>query len=204
MNFIVKKLLTSLSLIILANTSLFVIAETKTENNAALLAELSAHSKAIQSLQGHFVQQKNIAVLPVPLNSTGQFQFEQGKEVIWEVLTPVKNTVHLTPKGISFDSDQHKNQAAPQQAGVEVVAKIFMGVIAGELDSLNSYFLVQASGDIKHWQLLLTPRSPNLAAYINTITLQGGEFTEQLDIAETNGDKTNIRFTTDKVVRKAE
>jgi hypothetical protein len=72
------------------------------------------------------------------------------------------------------------------------------------LDSLKSYFLVQASGDTKHWQLLLTPRSPNLAAYIQNITLQGSEFTEQLDIAETNGDKTNIRFTTDKVVRKAE
>jgi hypothetical protein len=34
--------------------------------------------------------------------------------------------------------------------------------------------------------------------------LQGSEFTEQLDIAEANGDKTHIAFTTDKVVRKAE
>jgi len=194
-----KKLLL-LTLLVSAN----VFADITTREDVALLAELSARSKAIQSLHGHFIQRKNIAVLPVPLNSTGQFQFEQGKEVVWEVLTPVHNVVHLTPRGISFENEQNRNQAAPQQAGVEVVAKIFMGVIAGELGSLDGYFLIQASGDIKHWKLTLSPRSPNLAAYISNITLQGGEFTEQLDIAETNGDKTNIRFTTDKVVRKAE
>jgi len=181
-----------------------VFADITTPKEVALLAELSARSKAIRSLQGHFVQKKNIAVLPVPLNSTGQFQFEQGKEVIWEVLTPVHNTVRLTPQGISFKNEQNENKAVPQQAGVDVVAKIFMGVISGELASLDGYFLIQASGDIKNWKLILSPRSPSLAAYIQNITLQGSEFTEQLDIAETNGDNTHIRFTTDKVVRKAE
>jgi len=174
-------------------------------NNANLLAQLSARSKAIQSLQGHFVQEKHIAVLPVPLNSNGKFAFEQGKGVDWETLTPVRNAVHLTPNGISFEDDKGKTQnPAAQQAGVEVVAKIFMGVITGELDDLNNYFAVVASGSDKQWKLLLTPRSANLAAYIQTIELNGGEFTEQLDIAETNGDKTHIAFTTDKVVRKAE
>lgn len=172
-------------------------------DEVALLAQLSARSKSIQSLQGHFTQQKHIAVLPAPLNSTGQFHFEQGKNVVWETLTPVHNSVHLTPKGISFDDDQHQLQGAPnQQAGVEVVAKIFMGVIAGELDSLNDYFTINALGDSSHWTLQLTPRSANLAAYIKGIELQGGELTEQLDIAETNGDTTHINFTTDKVVRK--
>jgi len=174
-------------------------------NNTALLAELSARSKAIESLQGHFVQQKHIAVLPVPLNSTGKFAFEQGKGVDWETLTPVRNAVHLTPKGISFEDESGKAQhQAAQQAGVEVVAKIFMGVITGELDGLNNYFSMVVSGSGKQWKLLLTPRSENLAAYIQSIELQGSEFTEQLDIAETNGDKTHIAFTTDKVVRKAE
>ena len=179
------------------------VAHNSDQSNAALLAQLSARSKAIQSLHGHFVQQKNIAVLPVPLQSTGQFQFEQGKSVVWETLTPVRNAVHLSPKGISFDDDKHTQGAQAQPAGVEVVAKIFMGVIAGELDSLNDYFTITASGDSNHWQLQLAPRSANLAAYIKRIELAGGELTEQLDISETNGDATHIHFTTDKVVRKA-
>ena len=180
-------------------------AASSTANNTALLAQLSARSKAIQSLQGQFVQQKHIAVLPVPLSSTGRFAFEQGKGVDWETLTPVRNAVHLTPKGISFEDDKGQTQnPVAQQAGVEVVAKIFMGVITGELDSLNNYFSVAASGSAQAWTLVLTPRSANLAAYIQTIQLKGSEFTDQLDIAETNGDKTHIQFSTDKVVRKPE
>lgn len=174
-------------------------AKHQANSDAALLAQLSQRSKAIKSLQGRFVQQKTIAVLPAPLNSTGRFQFEQGKGVVWELLTPVQNKVELTPKGISFASEQGK--APMQQAGVEVVAKIFMGVIAGELDSLKDYFAVEAHGDGSKWTLRLTPHSANLAAYIKSIELQGGELTEQLDIAEANGDHTHIAFVTDKVVR---
>lgn len=170
------------------------------KSDATLLAQLAERSKAIQSTEGRFVQQKHIAVLPVPLNSTGRFQFTQGKGVVWEVLTPVQNKVELTPKGISFGNEQSANQAAAQQAGIEVVAKIFMGVIAGELDTLNDYFAVAASGDSSKWTLRLTPHSANLAAYIKSIELQGGEVTEQLDIAEANGDRTHISFTTDKIL----
>ena len=168
----------------------------------ALLGRLAARSKTIDSLEGHFVQQKHIAVLPVPLKSTGKFEFRQAKGVLWETLTPIRSTVNLTPTGISFADDQGRVQTA-QQAGIEVIAKIFTGVITGELEGLNNYFVVTAMGTDKQWQLSLSPRSANLAAYIRAIELHGGEFTEELTIAETNGDQTHIEFTTDKVVRKA-
>lgn len=167
------------------------------QNSASLLAQLGERSKTIQTLEGRFEQQKKVAVLPVPLNSSGRFQFEQGKGVVWELLAPVQNKLELTSKGINFGNDQQVSSV--QQAGVEVVAKIFMGVIAGELDTLKDYFAVTAEGDSTQWVLHLTPHSANLAAYIKRIELRGGEFTEQLDIAEANGDSTLIRFTTDKV-----
>lgn len=168
-----------------------------------LLAQLSARSQAIQSLQGQFEQQKTIAVLPVPLSSSGQFSFVQGKEVIWETLVPVQSRLQLTPGGISFADAEGVQQspAQAQQAGTEIVAKIFMGVIAGELDSLQDYFTLTATGSTGDWQIQLVPRSPNLSAYITRIELSGGEFTEHLNIAEANGDKTYIVFTTSKVVR---
>lgn len=172
--------------------------------NDALLAQLSARSQAIQSLEGKFQQQKTIAVLPVPLNSNGRFSFEQGKEVVWETLLPVQSRLTLTPGGISFADakGEQKTPAQAQQAGAEIVAKIFMGVIAGELDSLQDYFTLSATGTASDWQIQLVPRSANLSAYITRIELRGGQYTEHLDIAEANGDKTYIMFTTDKVVPK--
>lgn len=170
----------------------------------ALLAQLAARSQTIQTLEGVFEQQKSIAVLPVPLSSSGRFSFEQGKAVVWETLVPVQSRLTLTPGGISFADAQgeQKTPAQAQQAGAEIVAKIFMGVIAGELDSLQDYFNLKATGSASEWQIQLSPRSANLAAYINSIELRGREFTEQLDIREANGDKTHIVFTTGKVVHK--
>lgn len=169
-----------------------------------LLDELVARSQSIQSLEGVFEQQKTIAVLPMPLASNGRFSFEQGKEVVWETLVPVQSRMTLTAGGIHLDdaSGADKTPAQVKQAGAEIVAKIFMGVIAGELDSLKDYFTLSATGTTGDWKILLKPRSENLAAYINDIELSGGEFTEHLNISEANGDKTYIVFATQKVVRK--
>lgn len=187
-----------------SETSLKDSAEQKADDK--LLTQLAQRSQEIQSLEGTFSQQKTIAVLPVPLSSNGRFSFEQGKEVVWETLMPVQSRLTLTPKGISFADAKGEQktpaQAQAQQAGAEIVAKIFMGVIAGELDSLQDYFTLSATGTTAEWQIRLVPRSTNLSAYIASIELRGGEYTEHLDIAEANGDKTYIVFTTNKVVRK--
>jgi len=169
-----------------------------------LLATLAARGRAIQSLEGHFEQQKTIAVLPAPLKSHGHYVFTQGKEVYWETLMPVQSRVLLTPEGISF-SDPSGEQNAPaqaQHAGAEVVAKMFMGVIAGELDSMQDYFTLTATGSASAWKIQMVPRSTNISAYITRIEVRGAEFTEQLEILEANGDKTLIIITTDKVVRQ--
>lgn len=186
----------------------FVTSAVADSESDKLLDQLVARSQSIQSLEGVFEQQKTIAVLPMPLSSNGRFSFEQGKEVVWETLVPIQSRMTLTPGGIRLDDangiDKTPAQASPQkqQAGAEIVAKIFMGVIAGELDSLRDYFTLSASGTPGDWKILLQPRSENLAAYINEIELRGGEFTEHLDIREANGDNTYIVFATNKVVRK--
>ncbi len=163
-----------------------------------LLAQLSARAKTIASLDGRFDQQKTIAVLPMPINSSGEFHFAQGQGVVWETRVPVQSQVKLSPGGISFD-----DQPAPpgSNQATAIVAKIFMGVIAGELASLSDYFSIQTLGDADHWQLILTPRSDNLKAYIHSIEVRGEEFTEQLAIDEANGDKTLIKFSVEQVAR---
>lgn len=192
------------NLLAIAAIFLFANSAWATADSDELLDQLVARSQSIQSLEGVFEQQKTIAVLPMPLSSNGRFSFEQGKEVVWETLVPVQSRMTLTTGGIRLDdaSGADKTPAQVKQAGAKIVAKIFMGVIAGELDSLQDYFTLNATGTSEDWKILLKPRSENLAAYITEIELRGSEFTEHLDIREANGDKTRIVFTTNKVVRK--
>ncbi|PUA27671.1 MAG: hypothetical protein B0W54_14070 [Cellvibrio sp. 79] len=168
-----------------------------------LLAALGERSRQIQSLHGQFEQQKTIAVLPTPLDSNGRFTVEQGQFVVWELLQPVQQTIRLSPAGITLETDGKAEQigASMPKNGAETVTRIFMAVISGQWQTLRDHFAIEATGDTGKWQLTLTPRSPALASYIRQITIRGGEFTEYLAIAETNGDNTSIRLVTDKVVR---
>ncbi len=173
--------------------------------DADLLAELTRRSAAIEALEGSFVQTKSIAVLPVPITSTGKFSFDRKVGVLWETLEPVRNSLQISAGTIKFEDAQGKSLLEGQgpAAGAEVIARIFSGVIAGDLAALNEYFVATSAGSSTKWQIILVPRSPNLAAYIKKIELQGHEITEQLDIAEANGDATRIQLTTGKVTRTA-
>lgn len=178
-----------------------------------LLATLGERSQAVHSLQGRFEQQKKIAVLPAPLTSHGRFALEQrqqgeqgqGNYIEWELLEPVQQTIRLSPKGITLDMAGKTTDAlaGPMPTkGAETVTRVFMAIVSGQWETLRDYFDIQASGDSGKWQLVLKPRSTSLATYIHQIDIRGGEFTEQLDIAEANGDSTHIRLLVDKVVRQ--
>ncbi len=172
----------------------------------ALLAELSRRSADIKTLTGTFTQAKTIAVLPVPLNSQGEFRVERDK-VLWETLAPVRSSLEISGGQINFADAQGKSLldgtegADDAKASSEIVARIFTGVIAGDLSALNEYFTAIVSGDSQQWQITLVPRSANMAAYIRHILVQGGELTEQLDIVEANGDNTHIVLVTREIVR---
>ena len=174
--------------------------------NAAFLAAFSAKNQTIAHLAGQFEQSKTIAVLPMPIRSSGVFEFTQGQGVVWETQEPIQNRIHLTAQGIDTqttdgNSETLQGQDATKSQGAGLVASIFMGVIAGDLSQLTRFFTLEANTQGEQWQLVLTPNSPNLGAYIRQIRLEGHDFTEQLHIAETNGDTTDIRFTTTQVKR---
>ena len=168
-----------------------------------LLAALGERSRQIQSLHGQFEQQKTIAVLPAPLVSSGRFSVEQGQSVVWEVVEPVQQTIRLSPGKIALETEgktETLGERIPRK-GAETITRIFMAVISGQWETLADYFAIETRGDAGKWHLMLTPLSPALAGYIRQIDIRGGEFTEQVSIAETNGDSTHIRLVTDKVVR---
>lgn len=173
--------------------------------NEDLLATLGERSRQVQSLQGQFEQQKTIAVLPAPLVSTGRFTFEQGQFVVWELVQPVQQTLRLSPAGMTLDIDGKAAEKPGERLpgkGAETITRIFMAVISGQWENLRDYFAIEARGEAGKWHLVLRPRSSNLAAYIRQIDIRGTEFTEQVFIAETNGDSTDIRLITEKVIRR--
>lgn len=175
--------------------------------DADLLTELGNRNKSISALEGAFVQQKHISVLPLPIQSSGTFRFSDQQGIEWVTLSPISQRLQLTASGITVGDQPLGGQTLGKQApnhqpqAPAVIAKIFMGLISGELDSLNDYFEIEATGSIEQWQLSLKPISANLSVYIDTIIVSGAEYTDELTISERNGDTSHISFTISKIER---
>lgn len=164
-----------------------------------LLSVLSARNQSITAIHGRFEQHKTIAVLPLPLRSSGRFDFQRGAGIHWQFEQPIDSTLRITAQGIQWaeQPQQTADTAASTMAG-----SIFLGLISGDMETIANLFEIQAAGQPRRWALTLRPLSDALAAYIDRIVLSGAELTERVLVIEHNGDRTRIDFTADAVTRE--
>lgn len=157
----------------------------------SLLEELSNKARNIERLDGLFVQNRQITVLPLPLISTGEFSYHHQTGMIWTTLEPIQSKVRITHHGI-----QTEIMGTPSAvAGSAQLATILLSIFSGNLASLTEQFYIQESGDITGWHLHLTPKNELVANQIAAIDIRGKEITESVAIADANGDSSKLMFT---------
>ncbi|WP_110642406.1 outer membrane lipoprotein carrier protein LolA [Salinicola sp. CPA57] len=152
------------------------------------LDDLQRQLAATPSVAGRFEQQRELADLDSSLTSTGTFVFERGKRVVWELKTPVQERIELTPQAITDGS----GETAPP--GGEQVAQLFLQLLEGDWQALESRFTLQLSGDQDAWQVALTPKEAALRERIAGITLQGDRTIDHLDMRTPDGDRLKVRL----------
>ena len=163
-----------------------------------LLAPLSAQAFDLDDLQrqlattpalaGSFEQRRELADLDSSLTSRGTFIFERGKRVVWQLETPVEERIELTPEAITDGS----GESAPP--GGEQVAQLFLQLLEGDWQALESRFTLALSGDQDAWQVALTPKEAALRERIAGITLQGDRTIDRLDMRTPDGDRLEVRL----------
>lgn len=168
---------------------------------------LLAHLAEIEELQGTFRQTRHIAVLAIPLHSTGTFHYQREQGIVWRTEDPIRSEIRITPnQGVVAIDELGGSRALPAS---DVVAGIFLSLFAGELDQLREYFAVEAvpadtlprdsaepamgreSGH-PSWALRLTPKLPALAGQIEYVLVAGAEHVDSVAIQDANGDRSEL------------
>ncbi|MDB4077668.1 outer membrane lipoprotein carrier protein LolA [Porticoccaceae bacterium] len=160
---------------------------------ADLVDQLSVRAGSLQSMQGRFSMQRQIAVLPLPLESKGRFKYSKGLGLRWETLSPVQSLLSINQQGVSVDGVQRS------QIGVREFAKALLDIFAGDMEELADTFTISSIGDLNQWQLILEPRIHEVAARLVKISITGAKNTESIEILETNMDITLINLVTESV-----
>lgn len=156
-----------------------------------LQKQLSAH----QTVQGDVQQKRYLRSLGQPLLSQGQFVMAADKGLLWEMRSPIASLIHITPQGMMHQDGAGRWQPVQQQgAGSQTQIRLFMDLLSGNTRSLSGQFTQSLQGDAKGWTLTLDPASAVLKQIFQRITIRGSRSVDQVTLAETQGDRTEILF----------
>ena len=151
-----------------------------------VLAQINARLVKTVITNGNFQQEKQLKILHKPLISTGVFTYHQSKGVIWKTLTPVVSLLLVNQSRLLTNQGE---QAVPATFG-----RVFQAMLGGDLTQLADDFSITGTDQKASWQLQLKPKDELLQKIISTIVLSGDNELRLLEIQETSGNITHIKF----------
>lgn len=147
-------------------------------------------------VRGDFTQSKYLAELDQPLVSSGHFVVARGHGLIWQVEKPVKTTLVIGQTQLvqSNNGQETLRIDANQQPGLNVVAALLLAVFQADVARLRDFFDVDSHSEKDHWTLQLKPKSAAVAKFISSLTIDGGESINRIEIDEAGGDRSVIQL----------
>ena len=151
-----------------------------------VLTQITARLAKTPITNGNFQQEKHLKILRKPLQSTGTFTYHQSKGVIWKTLTPVTSLL--------LANDTRLLSGQGELAVPAAFGKVFKAMLGGDLKQLSDGFSITGSDKKTAWQLELKPKDELLKKMISFIALSGDNELRSLEIQETGGNSTHIKF----------
>lgn len=180
--------------------------QTQTQTPAPTATQTHAPSPLVKQIQsmlakpttlcGRFDQTKTLNGMKKPLLSSGRFCVVNGKGVVWRTLQPFSSTLRLTRDEIvNYQGDKVAMRLdAKQEPTVRIINSVLFSLLAGDLEQLDTLFVVDGKVTGNNWHVALTARQPALAKAIGSISLDGALYVNGIHMNEASGDHTSIVF----------
>lgn len=146
-------------------------------------------------VHAQFEQQKKLTSLNKTYVSKGNVVFSKQQGVLWQMQSPVKADLVVTPQKLVQKTQRTMSQINVQQSPYGSVATLFLQLMAGDEKALASNFnIVSATHNNQAWAVTLTPKSSLFKKLFNQVNVQGGRYVNQIVIQEKDRNITQIRF----------
>lgn len=187
-----------LGILVLIGQSLVAVPVAAQSANPEALKPLLEELATTDRLQGRFRQEKTLAGLSAPLDSSGTFSFSRDNGLRWTVETPIPMVLLITPDRIVQQQDGTEEVLVDfkKEPLAVSVSQILLAVFAGDWQALDAYFELHPERDDPGWKLVLVPDNDQIAAFAGQITLRGNRYLRAVTLEEQNGDQTYIELHT--------
>jgi hypothetical protein len=168
-----------------------------TPAQGAAIDPVFAHLQ-LQRLRCGFREDKHIALLARPLQSTGVIYFDRDRGIVRTTRTPHVEKVVLTRTALRIQKGDHTEDIPLDKSkDLQAFALVFPTLLRGDRAGIERSFEIALYGRADGWwALAFTPRSESLRALVRRVVVFGraGELVG-LQVAEASGDTTDTRLT---------
>lgn len=168
-----------------------------TSKLAPALGELLAKFRKCKGLSADYEEEKNIALLAVPLKSSGRVYFHPPSSLARITEKPKKS--HLVIRGerivVKEGNVRREVDLSDKPALRGLIGSLLHLLSGNEEKLLADYDTHFAEEGADSWRLELVPKSAEVRSMVESFRMKGdGLKLRELTIKETNGDETITRF----------
>jgi outer membrane lipoprotein-sorting protein len=179
----------------------FVATPLAADNNEleVVLEQLKAAAAEVETLQGSFVQEKNLEMFEQQLLSSGRMIYVQPDQLRWELLSPVASGFVLQgEQGVRWNAVSQQRQRFSVSADPlkGVVAQQLLAWARVDLDWLRERYHIKVL-TTEPVVLELTPIDPGEAEFVAHIQVTFDpvqSYVSDVLVLEQSGDSTRLRF----------
>lgn len=184
-----------MKMLITAIFSVFALFSTATYAQNAELKQIFSQLSATSVIRANFEQHKKLASLNKTYISKGTVVFTKDSGVLWQIQSPVKADLIVTPKKLVQKTQRTYSQIEVDKTPYGSVATMFLQLMSGNETALAKNFnVVSASYTPTKWNVSLTPKSGLFKKLFVKVDAQGQRYVDRIVIQEQANNSTTIRF----------
>jgi hypothetical protein len=150
----------------------------------------------VQSSQARFVERKHLAVLDVPLTSSGVLAFRAPDRLEKHTLEPKDESLVLD-RGVLTIENKARNMkrtlVVQQYPAVWAFVESIRSTLAGDLPMLQRFYKVELQGDAAMWHMKMLPTDGRTRDMVKEIVISGrGDRVTAIEMLEAGGNRSTM------------
>ena len=166
-------------------------------NEQIELAELMQTLSQVETAGGKFVEHKYLSLLSEPLTLRGRVTYRAPDYVEKAYDDPDGERYEVRGRQLTIElADGRRRELDIEEHPVlRAFVESYRGTLAGDLDTLRTYFDLELSGSMENWRLVLVPKQSELSEYLSAVVVLGrGATVYEVQTREAGGDYSVMRL----------
>lgn len=163
------------------------------------LPQLMQGMARVQSSQGKFVERKHLAVLDVPLTSSGTLSFQAPGHLEKHTLEPKDESLVLDQGVLTIENKARnlkRTLVVQQYPAVWAFVESIRSTLAGDQAMLERFYKLELKGGASKWRLKLLPLDQRTRDMVREIVISGSDNrVTKIEMTESSGDQSTMTIT---------